>query len=145
MPGKQVISVPDGPPAYPFLSPAVRAGDFVFVSGHCGLVPGHAPEGSGRAWKPGAVAEGGIVAETRQALDNIKLALQAAGASLADVVKVNTILRDMDRDFVAYNDVYQTYFPTQPPARMTIGGKIFGEMLVEIECVAYAPMDREQR
>jgi enamine deaminase RidA (YjgF/YER057c/UK114 family) len=137
---KQVVAVPDGAPAFRFLSPAVRAGDLVYVSGHVGLVPGVEPSGEGASWVPGELASGGIRAETRQTLENVKRTLQAAGATLADVVKVNAFLRDVDRDFHAYNEVYLEYFPAEPPARTTVGAKMYGPILVEIECVAYAPV-----
>lgn len=137
---KQVIAVPDGPPSHPFLSPAIRAGDFIYVSGNAGLRPGRPPHGSGAKWMPGELVEGGIEAETRQCIENLKISLEAAGASLDDVVKVNTFLRDIDRDFHAYNSVYQTYFPKDPPARTTVEAKIYGTILVEIECVAYRPL-----
>lgn len=136
---KRVFQVPDGPPEHPFLSPVIRAGDFVFVSGNAGLLPGRPPTGEGDTWIPGALVEGGIEAETRQTLENIKLALEAAGAGLEDVVKVNAFLRDVDRDFHAYNKAYLEYFPSEPPTRTTVGVKIYGPILVEIECVAYAP------
>lgn len=137
---KQVYHVPDGPPEHPFLSPVIRAGDLVYVSGTAGLLPGRPPAGAGATWVPGELVKGGIEAETRQTLENIKLALAAAGANLADVVKVNTFLRDVDRDFHAYNRVYLEYFPTEPPTRTTVGAKIYGDILVEIECVAHAPL-----
>ncbi|MHB8590034.1 MAG: RidA family protein [Candidatus Dormibacteraceae bacterium] len=137
---KRVIAVPGGPPAHPFLSPAIRAGDFIYVSGNAGLRPGRPPQGSGQKWMPGELVEGGIEPETRQCIENLKLSLEAAGASLEDVVKVNTFLRDIDRDFHSYNRVYQTYFPKEPPARTTVEAKIYGTILVEIECVAYRPL-----
>lgn len=139
MSAKQVISVPEGPPEHPFLSPAIRAGDLIFVSGNAALIPKKPPRGAGKDWFPGELVEGGIEAETRQTLENIKIALEAAGASLEDVVKVNSYLRDIDRDFLAYNAVYQEFFPSEPPARTTVGAKIFGNILVEIECIAYVP------
>lgn len=88
---------------------------------------------------PGELAQGGIEAETRQTLENIKIALEAAGSSLDKVIKVNSYLRDVDRDFHAYNRVYQEFFPTEPPTRTTVGAKIYGPILVEIECIAYDP------
>jgi 2-iminobutanoate/2-iminopropanoate deaminase len=126
---KQVVNVdaPVGPLIYPF-STAVIAGDFIFVSGHGSQPPGGADP-----------VEGGIEAEVRQALENVKRALEAAGATLDDVVKVSAFLRDVDRDVTGYNRVYQTYFPERPPARTTVGGKIFGSTLVEIDCVAWKP------
>ena len=136
---KRVYEVPDGPPGHPFLSPVIRAGDFVFVSGNAGLLPRSSATAGDGSWQPGALVEGGIEAETRQTLENIKTALEAAGAQLSDVVKVNAFLRDVDRHFHAYNEVYLEYFPTEPPTRTTVGVKIYGNILVEIECVAYAP------
>ena len=141
--GKRVVRVPDGPPEHPFLSAAIRAGDFVFVSGHAGLLPNRPASGSGATWLPGETIEGGIEAETRQTLQSVKAALEAAGATLDDVVKVNTFLRDPDRDFHAYNRVYMEFFPSDPPARTSVGAKIYGNLLVEIECVAYAPLPRD--
>ena len=139
---KRAYDVPQGPPQHPFLSAVIRAGDFVFVSGNAGLLPSVPPSGEGSGWMPGGLVEGGIEAETRQTLENIRLSLEAAGASLSDVIKVNTFLRDVDRDFQAYNEVYQEYFPTTPPTRTTVGAKIYGPILVEIECVAYAPEEQ---
>lgn len=136
---KRAYDVPDGPPQHSFLSPVIRAGDFLFVSGNAGLLPDVGPSGEGSDWMPGGLIAGGIEAETRQTLENIRRALQAAGASLGDVIKVNSYLRDVDRDFHAYNHVYQEYFPETPPTRTTVGAKIYGPILVEIECVAYLP------
>jgi 2-iminobutanoate/2-iminopropanoate deaminase len=141
--GKVVIEVPDGPPAHPFLSAAIRAGDFVYVSGHAALLPNKPPSGAGANWMPGELIADGIETQTRQTLENLKRALEAAGATLQDVVKVNTFLRDVDRDFHAYNRVYMEYFPTEPPARTSVGAKIYGNILIEIECVAYAPLPRD--
>ncbi|MCZ8105066.1 MAG: RidA family protein [Burkholderiales bacterium] len=138
---KQVVLVPNGPPKPLYLSPAVRAGDFIFVSGNVGLLPGRPAYGEkGKDWMPGELISGGIAAETRQTLENVKALLEAAGATLDDVVKVNTLLRDIDRDFHAYNDVYMEYFKGDLPARTTVEAKIYNRTLVEIECVAYKPV-----
>jgi 2-iminobutanoate/2-iminopropanoate deaminase len=141
---REVINVPDGPPAVKFLSPAVRAGDLLYVSGNAGLPSGPQEKAGQPGWVP-SVVSGGIEAETRQTLENLKLILEAAGGSLADVVKVNTFLRDVDRDFDAYNAVYLEYFPKNPPARTSVGAKILGKILIEIECVAYLPEGRGAR
>ena len=133
------IYEPEGVPTLPFFSPVLRAGDFVFVSGTAGLLPGHAPSGEGVDWSPGKLAEGGLKAQTRQALENIKNALAGAGASLSDVVKVTTYLRDVDLYFHEYNEVYLEFFPAERPTRTTIGAKIYGPILIEIDCVAYVP------
>ena len=135
---KQIYN-PEVVPRLPFFSPVLRAGDFVFVSGTAGLLPGHPPSGEGADWSPGKLAEGGIKGQTRQTLDNIKAALEAAGASLSDVVKVNTYLRDVDLYFHDYNEVYMEYFPEERPTRTTVGAKIYGPILIEIDCVAYVP------
>jgi 2-aminomuconate deaminase len=133
---KRVCDVPKGPRLHPFLSPVIRAGDF--VSGNAGLLPGKPPTGEGSAWMPGDRTEGGIEAETRQTLENLRLSLEAACAGPSDMVKVNTFLRDVDRDFHAYAKVYQEYFPERAPTRTTVRAEIYGPILVEIECVAHA-------
>lgn len=140
---KQVLaSAPGGPPEGSFLSAATRAGDLIYVSGHAGLVPGSSAHGEGRDWMPGEVVEGGIERETHATLENLRMVLEAAGGSLRDVVKINTYLRDIDRDFMAYNEIYTTYFPEDPPSRTTVGAMIFGKLLIEIDCVAYVPQER---
>lgn len=137
---KRPVHVPDGPPEHSFLSPAMRAGDFIYVSGNVGLLPGRPAHGEkGKGWMPGELIEGGIEAQTRQTLENLRTVLAAEGAALDDIVKVNTFLRDIDRDFHAYNDVYATFFPKDPPARSTLEAKILSNILIEIECIAYKP------
>jgi 2-iminobutanoate/2-iminopropanoate deaminase len=122
MPGKITYgSSPDRP-----LSPAVRAGDFVYVSGQ---VPTDAS---------GSLVTGSVEAQTRQVLENIKAALALAGASLDQVVKTNCILEDA-RDFAAFNKAYAAYFPKEPPARTTIEARLMADIKVEIDVTAYAP------
>ena len=108
------------------LSPAERAGDFVYVSGQ---VPTDAN---------GVVVPGGIEAQTRQTLQNVKAALALAGCTMDQVVKTFAIISDA-RDFGAFNKVYATYFPTEPPARTTVEARLMIDIRVEIEAVAYAP------
>jgi reactive intermediate/imine deaminase len=108
------------------LSPAVRAGDFVYVSGQ---VPTD---------KNGSVIPGGIEPQTRQVLENIKAALALAGCTLEDVVKTTVIIEDA-RDFGAFNKVYASYFPKDPPARTTLEARLMIDIKVEIEAVAYRP------
>ncbi len=108
-------------------SSAVRAGDFIFVSGTMGSVDAQ-----------GNPVEG-IETQTRQCLENIKQVLQAAGSSLSDVVKVTVFLGNID-DFAKMNEVYRGYFPKDAPARATaITGLVRSDMLIEIECIAYKP------
>ena len=109
------------------LSPAVRAGDFVFVSGQV-------PTGA-----DGKVVAGGIEEQTRQVLENIKAALALAGAGMDDVVKCTVILTDVG-EFAAFNKVYASYFPQNPPARTTLEAKLVIDIKVEIEAIAYSPV-----
>ncbi|RFB80326.1 RidA family protein [Methylovirgula sp. 4M-Z18] len=108
------------------LSPAVRAGDFIYISGQ---VPTLAD---------GSVVVGGIEAQTRRVMENISAALALAGATLADVVKTTVILADA-REFGAFNKVYGSYFPEQPPARTTLEARLMIDIKVEIEAIAYLP------
>jgi 2-iminobutanoate/2-iminopropanoate deaminase len=110
-------------------SDAVRAGDLVFVSGQASV---------DRAGK--LVGAGDVVAQTRQVLDNMRLALAAAGATLDDVVKVTVYLADCaDRPKV--NEVRKEYFGANRPASTLIGISDWAipGMLIEIEAVAVAP------
>lgn len=109
------------------LSPAVRAGDFIFISGQT-------PVGSN-----GENVGGTIEVQTRQVLDNVKAALALAGAEMKDVVKTTVWLEDA-RDFPAFNAVYASYFPVEPPARTTAEGRLMADIKVEIEAVAYRPL-----
>ena len=109
------------------LSPAVRAGDFVYISGQ---VPTDAT---------GGVVAGGIEAQTRQVMENVKSALALAGCTLDQVVKTFVILEDA-RDFGTFNKVYASYFPSEPPARTTVEARLMIDIRIEIEAIAYAPL-----
>jgi 2-iminobutanoate/2-iminopropanoate deaminase len=111
------------------LSPAVRAGDFIFISGQ---VP-TGPEGS--------MVDGGIEPQTRQVLENVKAALALAGAGMEHVVKTTVFLEDA-RDFGGMNKVYATYFPKEPPTRSTLECRLMIDIKVEIEAVAYMPLTK---
>lgn len=128
MPAKKSFSPADARPDLPF-SHVTRVGDTLYVSGQVGIDP---------ATKQ--VVEGGIAAQTRQTLDNLKRALALADAGLEHVAKVNVFLTDMS-DFAAFNAVYREYFPTTPPSRTTVGtsGLSSPAMVVEIEAIAVAP------
>jgi reactive intermediate/imine deaminase len=118
---------PDGPTPLPF-SAAVRVGDLLFLSGQIGTRPGDFS----------AVVPGGIEAETRQALENIRATLEKSGSSMDRVVKCTVMLGDM-KDWPAMNTVYASYFPKAKPARSSFGatGLALGAK-VEIECIALA-------
>lgn len=106
-------------------SDAVRSGNLLFLAGTIGASP-----------STRQVVEGGVVAETRQALENIKANLQANGSSLDRVVKCSVFLADI-ADFEKMNGVYREYFPTNKPARTTVGvAALPAGARVEIECVA---------
>ncbi|CAN5463268.1 RidA family protein [soil metagenome] len=122
---KVVPQVPGVTPArYPF-SQIVETNGFVFLAGQVGDVPGQS----------GAVA-GGIVAETRQMLENVGRLLRAAGLDYADVVKCTVYLRDFS-EFAEMNTVYREFFPTEPPTRATVGVTALAEdFRVEIEVMA---------
>lgn len=109
------------------LSPAVRAGDFVYVSGQV-------PVGS-----DGLVVKGGISEQTEQVLANVKAALALAGCTLDDVVKTTVWLEDA-RDFGAFNAVYARHFPQNPPARTTVESRLMIDIKIEVEAVAYRPV-----
>jgi len=106
-------------------SEAVRVGDMLYLSGKIGNIPGTSQ-----------LAEGGISGETRQAMENIKAALEKYGSSLDEVVKCTVFLADI-AEWAAMNEVYKTYFPVNPPARSALGssGLALGAR-VEIECLA---------
>lgn len=108
------------------LSPAVRAGDFVFVSGQVPVIDGQ-------------IVAGDITAQTRAVLDHIKANLALAGCSMADVVKTTVWLADRD-DFPAFNAAYAAYFPHEPPARSTTEARLMIDIAVEIEAIAYKPV-----
>ncbi|MBV8729442.1 MAG: RidA family protein [Acidobacteriia bacterium] len=105
-------------------SPAVRAGDYIFVSGQ---VPG----------EPGDIGH-----ETRQVLTNLGRILEGCGATLADVVKCSVFLAD-GKDFAAMNAVYAEFFGESKPARSTVvTGFAIPGIKVEIEAIAYKPAGR---
>ena len=89
-------------------SQGVRAGQLLFLSGQIPIDPAS-----------GELVGGDIVAQTRQVLDNLSAVLEAAGASLSDVVKTTVFLVDL-ADFPAFNATYAGYFPNDPPARSTL-------------------------
>jgi 2-iminobutanoate/2-iminopropanoate deaminase len=126
---RQVIQ-PEGIPRLPVFSSAIRSGDLIFLSGQIGALPGVSPP---------ELVEGGIEPETRQTMENIVATLDAAGATLADIVKCTVFLADM-ADYDGMNQVYLEYFPSDPPARSAMGanGLALGAR-VEIECIAAAP------
>ena len=115
------MSKPVGP-----YTPVVRAGDWIIVSGQLGLVDG-------------AIVEGGVAAQTAQAVQNLKAQLASVGAELSDIAKTLCFLTDMDT-FATFNEAYVAGFGNSRPARSTVGVAALpmgGN--VEIEAWAYKP------
>lgn len=108
-------------------TPAVRAGDWIIVSGQLGV-------------KDGVLVEGGVPAQTAQAIDNLKGQLASMGATVADVAKTLCFLTDMET-FAAFNEAYVTGFGESRPARSTIGvAALPAGGVVEIEAWAFKPL-----
>jgi 2-iminobutanoate/2-iminopropanoate deaminase len=114
----------DYPPPAGAYSPAVRAGELLFVSGQVPRDP-----------RTGATVGGDVVAQSRRVLDNLRLVLEAAGASLDDVVSVTVYLADV-ADWGTFNDLYRATFRPPYPARTVVGAQLRG-VLVEVSAVAY--------
>jgi len=122
---KEVINI-TGAPNLPFSS-AVKAGDYIFVSGQVG----HTDDNGNKI--------SDIEGQTRRCMDQMAKILEKAGASMRDVVKMTIFLGDV-ADYQKMNDVYKSYFPSEPPARSTvIAGLAIPGMLIEIDCIAYKP------
>jgi 2-iminobutanoate/2-iminopropanoate deaminase len=116
------VPTPRGP-----YSPAVRAGDFIYLSGQGPIDP-----------ITDKLTSGDIQHETRQVLKNIRTILEGCGATLADVVKCSVFLKD-GSEFQAMNEVYTEFFGANRPARTTVVCEFVNPMRVEIDCVAYKP------
>jgi 2-iminobutanoate/2-iminopropanoate deaminase len=122
---KQTISSDKAPKAIGPYSPAVRAGQLLFVSGQVALDPA-----------TGNMVEGGIAVQTRRVLDNIGALLTAGGRAFADVVRTTIFLADMN-DFAAVNEIYGQYFKEPYPARATVQvARLPKDARVEIDVIA---------
>jgi 2-iminobutanoate/2-iminopropanoate deaminase len=116
------IAAPRGP-----YSPAVRAGDFIFLAGQVPVDPA-----------TNAISPGDIQHEARLTLENIKRVLEGVGSSLADVVKVSVFLADAT-DFAKMNEVYTQFFGDVKPARTTVVCRFMADIRIEVDCTAYSP------
>ncbi len=105
---------------------AVRAGDFVYVSGQVPTMDGE-------------VVTGGIIAQTEAVMANIISVLELADCGLEHVVKVGVWLDD-PRDFTSFNSVFAKYFTAHPPARSTVQSAIMVDAKVEMDVIAYKPV-----
>jgi reactive intermediate/imine deaminase len=108
-------------------SPAVRAGDFVYISGQVAMK------------ENGEIEYGGVEAQTRTTLRNVEKVLALAGCTLDDVVKT-TVWLDDTRDFWTFNRVYLEFFKDPMPARSCVQSAMMVDCKVEIEVIAYKPL-----
>ena len=127
--GKKIVQTDKAPKAIGPYSQAIRLEGLVFSAGQIGLDP-----------STGELVPGGVEAQTRQVLTNLKNVLAAAGSDLNFVVKTTVFLKDMN-DFPKMNAVYAEFFPENPPARSTVAVSALPKgALVEIEAVALLPV-----
>lgn len=121
----KIISTDKAPSAIGPYSQAVAAGNMVYTSGQIAIVP-----------STGNIVEGGVEEQTKQALENLKAVVEAAGSSLDKVVKTTVFIKDMG-DFAKINEVYSQYFTGNFPARSCVEvARLPKDLLVEIEAVA---------
>ena len=129
--GKKIVSTEKAPKAIGPYSQAIRTESLAFTAGQIGLDPSTME-----------IVDGGIQAQTRQALTNLRHILEASGSGLNFVVKSTVFLQDIN-EFAAMNAVYSEFFPDNPPARSTVQvAAIPKAALVEIECIAMIPPAR---
>ena len=124
---KQVISTQTAPSAIGPYSQAIRAGNFLFVSGQIAIDPA-----TGQL-----IEDKSIQAQTRRVLQNLIAIVIAAGGSADSIVKTTVFLRDMG-DFAEMNAIYGQFFRSSPPARATIeAARLPRDVSVEIDCIAF--------
>jgi 2-iminobutanoate/2-iminopropanoate deaminase len=120
------VSTESAPRALGPYSQAIRAGQFLFVSGQVPIDPA-----------TGELVAGGIAAQTRRALENVGAILTAAGASFQHVVRTSVYLADL-ADFAAMNEVYATFFTSPQPARSTIqAARLPRDARIEVDVIAF--------
>jgi 2-iminobutanoate/2-iminopropanoate deaminase len=123
---KKTIKTADAPQAIGPYSQAVQAGGLVFVSGQIPIDP-----------KSGNVVQDDIKVQTRQVMENAKAILSAADCGMSQVVKTTIYLKNMS-DFVAVNEIYGGYFPSDPPARATVEvSRLPKDVAIEMDFVAW--------
>jgi 2-iminobutanoate/2-iminopropanoate deaminase len=125
---KSIITTDNAPAVIGPYTQGVILGNLIFTSGQIPLDP-----------VSGEIVPGGAGAQARQALKNLKEVLNAAGASLNDVLKTTLFISNMD-DFALINEVYAMFFENEPPARSCVeAARLPKDVLIEIEAVAYIP------
>ena len=124
---KQIVSTEQAPKAIGPYSQAVRVGGLVFLSGQIPLDPAS-----------GEIVPGGAAEQTRQVMENLGAVLRASGVGFSDVVRCTIYLTNLG-DFAKVNEVYGSYFPTEPPARATVQVAALPRgAAVEIDMIAHA-------
>ena len=125
---KQIVTSEKLPTARGPYSPAIKVGNLLFVSGYGPIDP-----------KTDQVVKTDLASQVRLTLDNLRTLLEEAGGSLDNVVKTTAYLSDMD-SFAAFNEIYATYFSSDPPARTMIqAARLPLDIDVEIDCIAWIP------
>ena len=124
---KSVISTNNAPAAIGPYSQAIKVGNLVFISGQIPIIPA-----------TGEILRGDIKLQTRQALENLKHILEAAGSCMDNVVKTTVFMKDLN-DYAAINDVYKEFFSNKPPARAAVqAARLPRDVGVEIEAIAFS-------
>ena len=124
---KSVISTNNAPAAIGPYSQAIKVGNLVFISGQIPIIPA-----------TGEILRGDIKLQTKQALENLKNILDAAGSCIDNVVKTTVFMKDLN-DYTAINDVYKEFFTDKPPARAAVqAARLPRDVGVEIEAIAFS-------
>jgi 2-iminobutanoate/2-iminopropanoate deaminase len=122
---RQVVTAPDAPKAMGAYSPAIKAGNLLFISGQIPVDP-----------LTGNLIQGDIAAQAEQVMKNLTALLRAAGASFTNVVRTTVYLADMN-DFAAMNEVYSRYIIDPPPARATVQvARLPRDVKIEVDAIA---------
>jgi 2-iminobutanoate/2-iminopropanoate deaminase len=125
---RQVVSAPDAPKAMGAYSPAIKAGNLLFISGQIPIDP-----------STGNLVAGDITAQADRAMRNVTALLRAAGIGFEHVVRTTVFLADMN-DFAAMNEVYSRYIVDPPPARATVQvARLPRDVKIEVDAIAVIP------
>ena len=122
---RQVVSAPDAPKAMGAYSPAIKAGNLLFISGQIPIDPA-----------TGTLNQGDIAAQAEQVMKNLTALLRAAGVGFDHVVRTTVYLADMN-DFAGMNEVYSRYIVDPPPARATVQvARLPRDVKIEVDAIA---------
>ena len=122
---REVVTAPDAPKAMGAYSPAIKAGNLLFISGQIPVDP-----------STGNLIQGDIAAQAEQVMRNLTALLRAAGAGFDRVVRTTVYLADMN-DFAGMNEVYSRYIVDPPPARATVQvARLPRDVKIEVDAIA---------